>query len=178
MNAVLEKINKFRITLLVWIGILLTVASAIITNNILEKNNKEISRINQEISVIERQIENRWQLVQDAGQKLDSAINVVASKSIIQISGDSDIIADYFYDWFSLNLGKSKKISKNSNIKDYINLVSSFKKKSINDIDDLYLQKVTLESERQEIIDDNMFLKNLALFFQILGLILVLSKSF
>jgi hypothetical protein len=163
-----------KLSILVAAGILMTVASAIITNSLIEQGNLRISSINKEKLTIERRIDSQWQFLQESKGKLDLAINVVA---VGQKWGKNQVVNNYFYNWFS-KISEDKNILKNQNIESYIKLVDDLKIKTIEDIDSLYLEKVTLESDISNIAQKGMFLKNLALMLQILGLILVLSRNF
>jgi hypothetical protein len=166
---------KFWSKSLLICGVLLTVVSAIITNSLLEKNSSDIFSLNKDSLRIENRIDDHWKSLRDAESKLDLVMNVLLSFE----PGNPKIkVANkYFYDWFVRVDIAANNIDKNSTIGDYVELVKSFRDESINKINNLYLQKIHLEDEKNEILERSMFLRNLALLFQILGLILVLSSG-
>jgi hypothetical protein len=171
---ILSYIPNPRTFIIVSIGVLMTIISAVITNNLLEKNNQKITNINKQESSIEIRIENSWQFLQESERKLDLAINILALR-VQRNPSDRRLIDQYFNEWFS-RIQEEEVVGK-KDVKFYISLVKKFKAKTTEDINDLYLEKISLEHERDKILEVSMFLKNLALLFQILGLILVLSKN-
>ncbi|MDA0902614.1 MAG: hypothetical protein O3B09_04325 [Proteobacteria bacterium] len=170
---------------LVVLGIIFTVTSALISNYLLEKNSLRLKEINEKSVVIEHKINNHWKYIEASERKIDLAIIALAKSDDVENNSE---VENYFSDWIgniisSTNLGlenellllqksdEMKKISK------YIAMVKIFKERSIDKINDLYIERLLVENQKSDILEKDMFLKNMSLFLQIIGLILVLSRN-
>lgn len=173
---------------LVLVGVLLTVLSALVTHYVVDQNNDKISSINTQISSISNNIDNLWQEVQTLEQK-ENFTTIITLLAQDLDNQQSKVVHDFVEDTFknlSANVEVEKKIEKlfplhgkdeTIWLRSMFEIVDFYKKATVEGIDTLYIEKINLEKQKNEISDQNSILANIALFLQIMGLILVLAKD-
>lgn len=149
------------------IGVAMTLASAIITNYYIAKNNQQIALFNTKATAITSNIEEIWQNSLSLEQKKETALMLLIT------APDNPISQDYASDILKLFNAKSSELSY-ANIK---NAFDNYKSANINQINDKFLIQKELEEKISVLKQDNATLMNYALFFQIMGLIFVLTSK-
>jgi len=162
---------------LVITGILFNILSAVITNYFISVNNSQLSQLEERSQRIDSQINNYWQDRQNIERKLEFIL-------LLQQQGKqtNDPFVRQYIENFIANILKRYKIpsseQKKLDSQQIINIVKKTQEQIVNDIDEVYFDKLTLEKEKTVIASINSRLMSIALFLQLLGLILVLAKDF
>ena len=163
----------------------MTVSSAIITSYLLEENSSKLEKIEAKSDALDQKIDNYWEYAKSAENKIDLAIIALSNSDNAE---NKKIVEEYFFNWLKTaalyiehNFDQEDLLiiqnTNNTRIKQYIKIIKTFKNRIISKIDDLYIEKIALKHQRNNILEHDAKLKNAALLLQILGLILVLSKN-
>jgi len=162
---------------LVMTGILFNILSAVITNYFISVNHAHLSQLEEQGQRIDARINNYWQDRQNIERKLEFIL-------LLQQQGKQthDPFVEQYIDSFiasirqqyKVNLGEQQTLDSQT----IINIVKKTQEQIVNDIDEVYFDKLTLEKEKTIILGINSRLMSIALFLQVLGLILVLGKDF
>lgn len=162
--------------LLVIVGIGFNIFSAIITNHFISANNEQLRVIEGKISGIDLRINTYWQNRQDVEGKKDF---ILLYSQAGQQTGDQ-FVRQYINQYvqglmqdYQLPVVKEKQFTDT----EIIQIIDRVKGIIVDDIDDIYLEKLLLEKQKHPINRENAQLMSIALFLQMLGLILVLSRD-
>ena len=171
---------------LVVIGIAFNIFSAVITHYFIGINNQEIHALEDEASSIELRIDNYWQYRQDIERKQEIFLLLLrlrGESEAPQKDGDEKVVASYVQGFLG-NLIEEYGLDKRSlgdgnllSAQNVIEITEQAKEQIISRIDDIYLDKIFLDKQKQPIASRNAALMSLALFLQLVGLILVLAKD-
>jgi len=165
---------------LVIVGISFNIFAAIITNHFISTNNEKLRLIEGKISDIELRINTYWQNRQDVERKKDFIL--LYSQSGQQTK---DTFVDQHIQQYMLGLMQDYQLQSELQAmsqtrphdQQIIDIIDRVKEIIVNDIDDIYLDKLLLEKQKHPLNRDNARLMSIALFLQMLGLILVLAKD-
>jgi len=161
---------------LVVVGIGFNIFSAIITNHFISANNEKSQQIASKISAIELRINTYWQNRQDVERKKEFIL--LYSQSGKQTG---DLFVKQYIENYIHGLVKDYelKLDGDTNLSEQqiITIIDRVKNIIVDDIDDIYLDKLLLEKQQHPINNDNAQLMSIALFLQMLGLILVLARD-
>lgn len=158
-------IKKERVFL--WVGIILTVISIIITHSIVGKINNQINEYQILIAKSEKQIDLLWQRQQ--GIENRSAISY-----LLGIDKNNDVVQNFIDDTISyFDISDRDKLELND-----LQIISKYTKihqqKTINAIDDVYLEKESVARRLYDLQQQHELIQALALFLHVIGLVLVL----
>jgi hypothetical protein len=164
--------------ILVMIGIAFNIFAAVITNHFISLNNEKLHRLKNEISRIDVRINSFWQDSQTIERKKEY---LLLFAQMGQLTHDPLVLQHIrqFIDKLAAEYQLNQPARLNSSIdsQQLINMIDKARKKIIDDIDDIYLDRIMLEKQKQPINNDNSRLMSIALFLQMFGLILVLAKD-
>ncbi len=171
---------------LVVIGIAFNVLSAVITHYFIDINNQEIHALEDEASSIELRIDNYWQSRQDIERKQEIFLLLLRLRGESEATpkdGDEEVVSSYVQGFLG-NLVEEYGLDERSfdadnllSTQNVIEITERAKQQIIARIDDIYLDKIFLDKQKQPIASRNSTLMSLALFLQLVGLILVLAKD-
>lgn len=150
-------------------GISLTIASALISNNFVQKNVHKAQSYKEDQSEIDSKISNLWQKQSVLEQNLDTAVILKA------VAADENLINDFIRKT-NIKIGTSVEAQPT-----YASLGTNFeryKQEIIKNINDLYLEKIQIQEKIAKLNSNISLYFNLAILAQMLGLILILSKDF
>lgn len=150
------------------IGVSLTIASAVISNYFIAKNNDLIAEYERDAVNVNQQMEAIWENTRSLERRKDTAIILLVKDHTHPES------IHFIKDTLSL-FGQTNQAELS-----YAGIQSSFneyKGEVIERIDDRFLIQQDYLEQAQEIRNHNDVLVNVALCFQILGLIFVLSRG-
>jgi len=177
MLASLSKIKLlFAPWVLVIVGIGFNIFAAIITNHFITANSEKLRVIEGKIADIELRINSYWQNRQDVEAKKDF---ILLYSQAGQQTGDN-FVQNYIRQYVQ-RLQKDYQLAIEPGIvlndQKIITILDQVKEIIVNEIDDIYLDKLLLDKQKYPINRDNARLMSIALFLQMLGLILVLAKD-
>ncbi|MFK5983842.1 MAG: hypothetical protein QM479_00235 [Pseudomonadota bacterium] len=162
--------------ILVIIGISFNIFAAIISHHFISANNEQLQIIESKISAIDIRINTYWQNRQNIERKKEFILLYAQSAK----KNDDNFIKQYIHSYIS-QLLIDYQIKHQPDIKlndlQIITIIDQIKNIIVNDIDDIYLDRLLLEKQKYPINNNNVRLMSIALFLQMLGLILVLSKD-
>lgn len=161
--------------LLVLSGVILTIFSAVINHFQIAKHNGLINNYKIHSLRVEKNIDNVWRSVQKIENKVTYASMLITINNI-----DNDLYQEFLKDIlqeFNINNNEISTTNKLDMFKQFKQIFDNFKNKKISYINDIYEQKVTNTEKINSLELKNSKLSNLALFLQVIGLILVLSRD-
>lgn len=166
---------------LITIGILMNIISAIVTHYFISQNNAKLNIIEQKISTIENNIENKWQSKNEMERKKEFILLLFNSEEKHAIKPAIKNYLNHYLATLKQHYLTQKELpspKENSvNIETTINITQLAQEHIINSINDQYFEKLELESAQQPYKDNNAMLYSIAIFMQLIGLILVLSRD-
>ena len=163
---------------MVAIGAILTIASAFMSNYLIAKNNDAIERFSSSAKKLERSIDQAWQNTQFLDQKIDTAFVMLglveksnaATPELTSFVNDTLKAVDITPDTTAFTSNEAAFLY-------FKNQVTSYKKRSLSHINELYYDKLEEESDALAVKNKNTTYANIALLLQLLGLFFVLSKD-
>lgn len=153
------------------IGIIFTIISAIISYYIINNNQVQIDALRKEILQSEDNINQLWKRQQDQQQRYATSIMLYALVSEKGSSDPAKIAAD---DYINQTMQYYDINHERQNIKLLPEKLKAMQTKTIDSINDLYANKLSLESKMMSVQRGIEVYKIIGLFLQLLGLILVL----
>jgi len=167
--------------ILITIGILMNIVSAIVTHYFISQNNAELYLIQQKIIMIENNIDSQWQIKNEIERKKEFIFLLLNDQENHEINLEiTDYLNHYLSSLKRLYLYEKTDLNLPDNIIDIdstIQITKLAQEKVISDINNQYFEKLELESSQQPIKDNNAILYSIAIFMQLIGLILVLSRD-
>ena len=163
---------------LVMVGIVFNIVAAVISNHYISLNNDKLHRLQDEISRIDVRINSFWQESQTIERKkefmlLFAQLGQLTHDPLVkqQISHFTERLIEEY------QLNQPANLTSTVDSRQIIDIIDTSRNKIINDIDDIYLDRIMLEKQQRPINDANSRLMIIALFLQMFGLILVLAKD-
>lgn len=167
--------SKYLISLtLIFTGVIMTSTSALLSDYIVSKNQKRIETLQSDSQSKEKLITQLWQDYQVLEQKKDTLLILIASNS-----------SQHYITLFSVELltsigvenPKQTLLANSNRIYPFtMENMNRYKQETLQKINNIYEEKVYLDMQSNQLISKNSRYNSIALFFQIFGLILVLSK--
>ncbi len=152
------------------LGILLTIASAVISNYYIAKNNDKIGDWEQDASNVAQQIREIWENTRSLERRKDMAILLLVT--------DAEHVQSKAFIRDTLALFETAENSMQDRSYESIQTAfNDYRSDVIERIDDRFFQQQAYLEQAQNLKVHNDMLVNVALCFQILGLIFVLSKG-
>ncbi len=170
---------------LVIIGILFNILAALITNYFISLNNDKLAQLDEQAQGIDNRINNYWQDRQNIERKMEFILLLLQQKLQQKLSQQEvqtqDLFVVQYIENFIQQIIKQYKITPTEhdtlNSQSVIEVVQLTQEQIVNDIDEIYFDKLTLEKEKRQLSGINSRLMSVALFLQLLGLILILAKD-
>jgi hypothetical protein len=157
-------------------GITLTIISALTTNWLVKGNNRQIMELSDKSSEIEKNIDRRFEEKKTLDRQEDTMMLLLGINS----EKSHTILKSYLNKITGNKQGTPERLLGlviNGNTEDFIKELegetSVHKSKIISDIDDMYIEKITMDEKKNEIDSKNSTFSAIALFLQIAGMILV-----
>ncbi|MCX4030082.1 hypothetical protein H0A36_01555 [Endozoicomonas sp. SM1973] len=170
-----KRLKYLTSVVLILSGVMMTVISAVMNSYLVTENNDKIKSLHDQAESIEQTIMQLWQDYQLFELKKDTAILLVAQETPQKylINFISDVLN-------TINVAIPPKIEDNSEqlYTLFLKGVAQYKQHTTDQINRIYGEKLDFLTQARELEQKNNDLSNIALFFQIMGLILVLSKHF
>ncbi|MDX2507086.1 MAG: hypothetical protein QNL62_21780 [Gammaproteobacteria bacterium] len=170
---------------LVIIGILFNILAALITNYFISLNNDKLAQLDEQAQGIDNRINHYWQDRQNIERKMEFILLLLQQKLQQKLSQQEvqtqDLFVVQYIENFIQQIIKQYKITPTEhdtlNSQSVIEVVQLTQEQIVNDIDEIYFDKLTLEKEKRQLSGINSRLMSVALFLQLLGLILILAKD-
>lgn len=156
-------------------GIVLTIISALLSHHEVSTNNQHINNLEHNIVNSQQQIDNYWQQIQLLERRKDTAtLLLLTHHNTPNNTSISNITQHYITKTLNMAQFKNPTTFKLNQLDKAIKAHT----KTINQrIDALYLKNISAKDEVMTLNKHNDTIKGLALFFQIFGMILVLSYN-
>lgn len=166
---------------LVILGVLFNILAALITNYFITVNNEKLAQLDERVEIIETRINNYWQDRQNIERKMEFIL-LLQQQDRLQSGKQRDPFVGQYIKGFMQQIRKQYNLAENKddtlNSQKVIEIVQQTQEQIVNDIDEIYFDKLLLEKEKQVLAGINTRLMSIALFLQLLGLILILVKDF
>ena len=168
---------------LVIIGISFNIVSALITGSVISSNNEKIHHIDNQISNISIRIDNYWQTRQNIERKKEFILLLMQSGHTSPLNEEIyEYVVNFINDtivFYQIKTSEKNEIKQITSLKTdaVVSVLDLVRNKLLSQIDDAYLEKISLEEKKQPLTDKNSLLMSVALFLQLFGLILVLAKD-
>jgi len=156
------------------IGIIFTIISAIISYYVINNNQVKMDLIRNEVSQSEDRINQLWKIQQELEQRHTTSIMLYALVSSRADDDPAKLAADNYVKRTMQYHDIKFADGKYENIKLLPEKLNEVQTKTVNDINDLYANKLSLEAQIIDMNRSSEIYKMVGLFLQLLGLILVL----
>ena len=164
-------------------GIIFNILSAVITHYFIGLNNEKITDIDRNINNKQVLIESLWQSKTEVERKKEFFIVLLTMEANNQ-SEHADLIDRYYQDYV-LETAKTHHLSgfenrPGLNMRDpelLLQLSESAQTSIIESINNTYFERIELEEGKTPIEKNNARLFSIAIFLQVIGLILVLARD-
>lgn len=167
---------------LVSIGIIFNIFSAVITHYFIDINNQSIRNIENQIITMDALIDSQWRNKTQVERKEEFLLSMLASIKLNE-STNNEELRQLIDQQLSLMLEQQNielikpQINAKTDFNSIASLANEVKNKLIASINNTYLEKLELDDQKHPLTEQNALLSTLAIFLQISGLILVLSKD-
>lgn len=158
---------------LVFLGILLNIFSAVLTNGMIDEKNQQIAAIESESERMNQRINELWQQVQQSERKRELFLQLYGTSSDIEALPEA--LRDYL-----LALLEQYRLSDQPLMLDLhavMKLFNHYQTPLRDQIDTVWLEMMDKKEPLGAIHQEVSNLRSLALFLQLLGLILILSRD-
>lgn len=168
-------------------GILLNILSATLNHYLVSTNSSTINTHTQSAMELEQKMDKKWSRVMALGAHEDTLSLFFSTADLTQEL--NALTAERLLDKLLLKSQKNEahlktmlfthiqKNNKGALLGEVFTLVNQYRQETLNEIDELYLDKILLEKEIAALKATNESYNNLALFLQLFGLILVTLPS-
>ena len=169
----------FKPWVLVTVGVIMNILSALIVHTLVERNMNRMDVLMRQSNSVDLRIDTLWEnyrrlerqqayfttllLSANPGPQLDSAHELV-------LTALNELIERHTLKHESID---TEKVSL-AQVQDIHAIVQ---RGLLESIDEIYLERIDVERRRQNIAENNERLRSIALFLQLLGLILVLARD-
>jgi hypothetical protein len=161
-------------------GILFNILSAVITHYFIGLNNDRINLIESEIQNKQVLIDSLWQSKTEIERKKEFFILLLSEKSEL-----SPLIESHYRDYLDevidthglQEFEKPRQQPVDTDLGLLLELSSAAQKKTIESINNSYLEALALAEQKMPLEGDNARLFSIAIFLQVTGLILVLARD-
>ncbi len=172
----------FKPWVLVTIGIVFNISSAVITHYFIDMNNQQIRLLENNINNLDSLIESQWRSKTQVDRKEEFLLSMLNRSDNKEGSFNSEIQNLVIQQLTDLVNQQSITLlnpleSPVKNFKTIITVTSQAKQKIIDSINNTYLRRLELDNQRHPVSEKNALLSTLAIFLQVTGLILVLSRD-
>jgi hypothetical protein len=177
----MSKLDRF---LAPWVfvltGIIFNILSAVLTHYFIGQNNDQIGNLDRGIQGKQVLIDSLWQGKTEVERKKEFFILFQSTSPTSSIPVDSyyrnylrELVSLYRLNEFNDRMNKSET----SDLKLLVDLSNAAQKSIIASINNTYLETIELEEKKMPLEKDNSRLFSIAIFLQLTGLILVLSRD-
>lgn len=172
----------------VLLGVIMTSASALISHNVIMANSSVMETLIMQSQTIDQRIDNDWQGINRLERDGNVAMLMVMGRDT-QPQGTIQAGVKQYITQLLAREGNGKqaqqvkavladsKATPAALFQALMGFISETRSETINIIDKTYLEKLHLQEQIEALKQHNSTYANLALFLQVMGLILVLSKD-
>ncbi len=161
-------------------GIIFNILSAVITHYFIELNNDAINIIDREIQRKEVLIDSLWQSKNEVERKKEFFILLLSSKH-----DKPEVVETIYRDYLKQVLGSyglkefTPRMDRDtgSDLDLLLDLSGAAQKSIIESINNTYFETIELQETKLPLVRDNSRLFSIAIFLQVIGLILVLARD-
>jgi hypothetical protein len=161
-------------------GIIFNILSAVITHYFIGLNNDAINIIDREIQRKEVLIDSLWQSKNEVERKKEFFILLLSSKP-----DKPDVVETIYRDYLKAVMGSyglkefSPRMDRDtgSDLDLLLDLSGAAQKSIIESINNTYFETIELQETKMPLVRDNSRLFSIAIFLQVIGLILVLARD-
>jgi hypothetical protein len=161
-------------------GIIFNILSAVITHYFIGLNNDAINIIDREIQRKEVLIDSLWQSKNEVERKKEFFILLLSSKP-----DKPDVVETIYRDYLKAVMGSyglkefSLRMDRDtgSDLDLLLDLSGAAQKSIIESINNTYFETLELQETKMPLVRDNSRLFSIAIFLQVIGLILVLARD-
>jgi len=161
-------------------GIIFNILSAVITHYFIGLNNDAINIIDREIQRKEVLIDSLWQSKNEVERKQEFFILLLSNKPdkpevVEAIYRDylKEVVGSYGLKEFTTRMDRDT----GSNLDLLLDLSRAAQKSIIESINNTYFETLELQEAKMPLLSDNSRLFSIAIFLQVIGLILVLARD-
>jgi len=161
-------------------GIIFNILSAVITHYFIGLNNDAINIIDREIQRKEVLIDSLWQSKNEVERKKEFFILLLSSKPdkpdvVETIYRDylKEVMGSYGLKKFTPRMGRDT----GNDLDLLLDLSGAAQKSIIESINNTYFETIELQETKMPLVRDNSRLFSIAIFLQVIGLILVLARD-
>ena len=168
----------FKPWLLVTIGILFNIAAAVVTHYFIGLNNQQLETLGHKISNYETLISSQWRMKTelDRAEEFLLILLTIGQRESLPLEEKADQIIRKKL----VEIGQQHGLQIPGKKLKYGTITNQLKlarQKIINSINDTYLEKISIENKQSPLKQNNSLLLSIAIFLQVTGLILVLSRD-
>jgi len=161
-------------------GIIFNILSAVITHYFIGLNNDDINIIDREIQRKEVLIDSLWQSKNEIERKKEFFILLLSSKP-----DKPDVVETIYRDYLKEIMGSyglkefTPRMDRDtgSDLDLLLDLSRAAQKSIIESINNTYFETIELQETKMPLVRDNSRLFSIAIFLQVIGLILVLARD-
>jgi len=155
-------------TLVTIFALLLIISSALLSYFLVSKNQQEISILQQGVVAKQNLIRDIWSNIGQIQNKIDTAliVSILADKDNTNAQQLKTNYLSIFHD-----------LDENANFDQIISHVSQNKNKSLEYIDNVYIEQLQLLQDINEMESSNRLYSDLAFFLQTIGLVLLILRK-
>ena len=171
---------------LVTLGIVFNIAAAVVTHYFIGLNNQKLENLSQKISSYDTLISSQWRIKTELDRAQEFLL-LLLTLGHQESSTQSQNIDSLIQKKLSIIIKQHElqasveerqiELSDNFDYGAITQILELSRQKIINSINDTYLDKLSIENQQSPIIHKNSLLLSVAIFLQVTGLILVLSRD-
>jgi hypothetical protein len=171
-----KSINKW---VFVGTGILFNISSAVITHYFIGVNDQQLMQLEKKAADYDIQIQSQWRMKTEIDRKQEFLLLLLNQNNSQNSQQTTKFIIQQLNHSLDLQRVTGKQLKPDSTINfDTISSTSDLIRQSIiSSINNIYLEKLDIESRQVPVKERNSMLYTIAIFLQMTGLILVLAKD-
>ena len=156
--------------LLVLIGLMLNVLAILLASIVLEDLSSQIASLSERKEDNLYAIQRAWNSVETLERKRESVLLYIASPQVAEVA---HTMSNQLRDWINAPIPLLVK----QNVLQLMDLVDQAQRGYRDQIDDFYLQNLTISEQMMTLSDRITWYRNISLFLQVFGLALILARD-
>jgi hypothetical protein len=161
-------------------GIVFNILSAVITHYFIGLNHDQINMIDRQIQQKQVLIDSQWQSKTEVERKQEFFILLLADRPAANAVTESlyrDYLAAVQATYDLKDFAKRMQLSAGTDLKLLLDLSDAAQQSIIESINNTYFETLELQERKMPLEGDNSRLFSIAIFLQVIGLILVLARD-
>ena len=165
--------------LLVSIGVIMNILSALIVHTLVEHNMNQMDKLMRQSQTVDLRIDGLWENYRGLERQQAYFTTLLLSANVgSQLNSAHELIRADLDELIEQHGLERKLIDRQTvSLQALRDVHATVRRKLLATIDEIYLERINVERERQSIAASNERLSSIALFLQLLGLILVLARD-